>query len=90
MWTDPVPDHLLLDVFTDTPFTGNPLAVFVDQGDLPTGSMQAIARELNLSESVFLRPPPQPGAAAHRRSDRTGDQHSLIRKPPLQGDRAAT
>lgn len=61
MWTDPVPDHLLLDVFTDTPFTGNPLAVFVDQGDLPTGSMQAIARELNLSESVFLRPPPQPG-----------------------------
>ncbi len=40
----------LLDVFTDQPFAGNPLAVFVDPPELSTAQMQAIARELNLSE----------------------------------------
>lgn len=47
----------LLDVFTDRPFTGNPLAVFVDPPELSTSQMQALAGELNLSESVFVRPP---------------------------------
>ncbi|WP_195210318.1 PhzF family phenazine biosynthesis protein [Actinomarinicola tropica] len=56
-----MPHHVLLDVFTDRPFTGNPLAVFVDPGDLSTAAMQALARELNLSESVFLRPPADAG-----------------------------
>jgi trans-2,3-dihydro-3-hydroxyanthranilate isomerase len=47
----------LLDVFTDRPFAGNPLAVFVDPPELTAAQMQAIARELNLSETVFVRPP---------------------------------
>src|SRR5262249_4669368 len=46
-----------LDVFTDHRFGGNPLAVFVDVPDLPTDFMQSIAREFNLSETVFLVKP---------------------------------
>ena len=49
--------YTTLDVFTDRPFGGNPLAVFCDQAELPTGRMQAIAREFNLSETVFIVPP---------------------------------
>jgi trans-2,3-dihydro-3-hydroxyanthranilate isomerase len=45
--------YLLYDVFTDRPFEGNPLAVFPDSA-LDDATMQAIARELNLAESVFL------------------------------------
>lgn len=45
----------ILDVFTDTPFAGNPLAVVVDAAGLDAARMQAIAREFNLSETVFLR-----------------------------------
>lgn len=49
----------LVDVFSDGPFTGNPLAV-VDGGDgLDTATMQAITRWLNLSETTFLLPPTQ-------------------------------
>jgi trans-2,3-dihydro-3-hydroxyanthranilate isomerase len=47
----------LLDVFTDVPFGGNQLAVFVDAPVLEPGLMQRIARELNLSETVFVQPP---------------------------------
>jgi trans-2,3-dihydro-3-hydroxyanthranilate isomerase len=46
-----------LDVFTDRPFGGNPLAVFCDQPGLPDALMQKIAREFNLSETVFIVPP---------------------------------
>ncbi len=48
--------YVLLDVFTDTPLQGNPLAVFTDARMVPAGQMQAIARELNISESVFALP----------------------------------
>ncbi|MEY2471242.1 MAG: trans-2,3-dihydro-3-hydroxyanthranilate isomerase [Actinomycetota bacterium] len=47
-------DYHLLDVFTTEPFAGNPLAVFVDQPVTDTALMQHIARELNLSETVFV------------------------------------
>ena len=43
-------DYLLLDVFTKTPLSGNPLAVFLNGDGLLDNQMQAIARELNLSE----------------------------------------
>lgn len=43
------------DVFTDTPFAGNPLAVVFDADALSDAQMQAIAREFNLSETVFIR-----------------------------------
>jgi trans-2,3-dihydro-3-hydroxyanthranilate isomerase len=43
-----------MDVFTDIPLTGNPLAVFPDANGLDTRTMQALAREMNLSETTFL------------------------------------
>jgi trans-2,3-dihydro-3-hydroxyanthranilate isomerase len=43
----------VVDVFTDTAYAGNPLAVVLDADDLPTASLQAIAREFNLSETSF-------------------------------------
>jgi len=46
--------YALLDVFTETPLTGNPLAVFPGAEDLKATTMQAIARELNLSETIFV------------------------------------
>ncbi len=46
-----------LDVFTDAAFGGNPLAVFPDGRGLDAPTMQSIARELNLSETVFVFPP---------------------------------
>jgi trans-2,3-dihydro-3-hydroxyanthranilate isomerase len=53
--------YVLADVFTDTPLQGNQLAVFTDARDLTSEEMQAIARELNLSESVFVFPPESGG-----------------------------
>ncbi|MBI3242123.1 MAG: PhzF family phenazine biosynthesis protein [Chloroflexi bacterium] len=50
------------DVFTDKPFGGNQLAVFTDARGLTTGEMQALAREMNYSESTFVLPPEIPGA----------------------------
>ena len=50
----------LLDVFTDAPLTGNPLAVVLDAEDLDDARMQAIAREFNLPETVFVRDPRDP------------------------------
>jgi trans-2,3-dihydro-3-hydroxyanthranilate isomerase len=45
-----------LDVFTDQPFTGNPLAVFPDAEGFPEDQMQRVANEMNLSETVFVLP----------------------------------
>lgn len=52
-----------LDVFTKTRFAGNPLAIVRDTDGLDGEAMQAIAREFNLSETVFLLPP---GGPSHR------------------------
>jgi len=49
--------YSVLDVFTDVPLEGNPLAVFEDGEGLDTELMQRAARELNLSETVFLLAP---------------------------------
>ncbi len=49
-----------LDVFTKTALAGNPLAVVLDSYGLSDDAMQAIAREFNLSETVFLFPPKNP------------------------------
>lgn len=65
----PAPDpfaYVLLDVFTDTPLQGNQLAVFADARGVPEQDMQRLARELNLSESVFVFPPEQGGDASIR------------------------
>ncbi|MBP9904830.1 MAG: PhzF family phenazine biosynthesis protein [Rhodoferax sp.] len=52
-----------VDVFTATPYLGNPLAVVLDGSDLSTEQMQHFAHWTNLSETVFLLPP-TPAAAA--------------------------
>jgi trans-2,3-dihydro-3-hydroxyanthranilate isomerase len=54
-----LPYHLL-DVFTDRAFGGNPLAVFTEGRGISESQMQAIARELNLSETTFVLPPRDP------------------------------
>ncbi len=62
----PRPFHTL-DVFTDTRFTGNPLAVIPDAAGLDGDEMQRIAREFNLSETVFVLPPDNPAHSAKLR-----------------------
>ena len=58
--------YVVADVFTDTPLTGNPLAVFTDARGLDEARMQALARETNLSETVFVLPPEDGGHARIR------------------------
>ncbi len=48
--------YSLVDVFTNQPFGGNQLAVFPDARGLAPETMQALAKELNLSESAFVLP----------------------------------
>ena len=56
-----------LDVFTDQRFGGNPLAVFPDAAGMDAGTMQALAREFNLSETAFVLPPDAPSNTARVR-----------------------
>ncbi len=49
-------EFVQLDVFTQTPLTGNPLAIFTDARGLDDGEMKALAREMNLSETTFILP----------------------------------
>ena len=53
-----------VDVFTHTPYLGNPLAVVLDGSGLSTEEMQHFAHWTNLSETAFLLPPTMAGAAA--------------------------
>ena len=53
---------LQVDVFTDRPFGGNPLAVFPDAQGVTATEMQQLALEMNLSETTFVLPPEAPGA----------------------------
>jgi trans-2,3-dihydro-3-hydroxyanthranilate isomerase len=56
-----------LDVFTETRFGGNPLGVVMNADALPTGLMQTIAREFNISETVFVQKATNPAASARIR-----------------------
>jgi trans-2,3-dihydro-3-hydroxyanthranilate isomerase len=56
------------DVFTERPFAGNPLLVVPDARGLTTAQMQAIAREINYSESTFVLPPDDPKHAYRQRT----------------------
>ena len=49
--------YVVADVFTDTPLTGNQLAVFTDARNLPEARLQELAREMNFSETVFVHAP---------------------------------
>lgn len=57
----------ILDVFTATPLSGNPLAIVSDAEGLDDAAMQAVAREFALSETVFLLPPCDPVNMARAR-----------------------
>jgi trans-2,3-dihydro-3-hydroxyanthranilate isomerase len=59
--------YAILDVFTDRPLAGNPLAVVIDCDGLDEAQMQAIAKEFNLSETVFVGPPDNRPHSAHLR-----------------------
>jgi trans-2,3-dihydro-3-hydroxyanthranilate isomerase len=61
-------DFFTCDVFTTRPFAGNPLLVVPDARGLSTAKMQAIAREINYSESTFVLPPDDPRHAYRQRT----------------------
>lgn len=50
-----------IDAFSDRPFSGNPAAVCILAGPLPDETMQAVAAEMNLSETAFVQPPGSEG-----------------------------
>jgi len=58
--------YVVVDVFTDRPLAGNQLAVFTDARGLEDEAMQALAREINFSESTFVFPPESGGHAKIR------------------------
>src|ERR1700681_1500302 len=59
--------YRVVDVFTEHRREGNPLAVFPEVPGLDTSVMQSIARELSLSETVFVLPPGRADCAARLR-----------------------
>lgn len=59
--------YRVVDVFTEEALLGNPLAVLPDAPDLDTATMQRIAKEFNLSETVFIYPPANDAAVARLR-----------------------
>ena len=59
--------YVTVDVFTETKFGGNPLAVVLDAEGLDGEAMQAIAKEFNYSETTFVLPPADPKHTAHVR-----------------------
>lgn len=60
-------NYQVMDVFTDTPLRGNPLAIVHKADSLLDDQMQAVAREFNLSETVFIRKPSSERQAANVR-----------------------
>ncbi|MDP2086779.1 MAG: PhzF family phenazine biosynthesis protein [Gemmobacter sp.] len=60
-------DYHILDVFTDAPFAGNPLAVVLGADGLADDQMLKLAREFNLSETIFVQTPVNPAHAARVR-----------------------
>lgn len=62
-----VTEYLVYDVFTETPFAGNPLAVIPDATGIAAPLLQKIAREFNFSETVFVYPPADPAHTARLR-----------------------
>jgi trans-2,3-dihydro-3-hydroxyanthranilate isomerase len=72
-----------LDVFTDKPYQGNPLAVITDGDGLSAKRMQAIAREMNLSETVFVQKPTGNRALARLRIFTTTRELPLAGHPVI-------
>jgi trans-2,3-dihydro-3-hydroxyanthranilate isomerase len=71
------------DVFTKRPFAGNQLAVFLDGRGLTDGEMQALALEMNFSESTFVLPAEIPGAARRVRIFTPGRELPMAGHPTV-------
>ena len=72
-----------LDVFTNKRFLGNPLAVVTDGDGLSHATMQSIAREMNLSETVFIQKPTTDRALARLRIFTTQQELPLAGHPVI-------
>lgn len=72
-----------LDVFTDRTFGGNPLAVIPDARGLNDEEMQALTREFNLSETVFVFPPDDPAHTARARIFTPGRELAFAGHPTI-------
>ena len=75
--------YTIIDVFTDTALAGNSLAVFTDARDLDPLTMQRLARETNLSETVFVLPPQAEGADVRIRIFTPGAELPFAGHPTL-------
>jgi trans-2,3-dihydro-3-hydroxyanthranilate isomerase len=72
-----------VDVFTNTRFAGNPLAVFIDGSNLAPETMQLIAREMNLSETTFVLPSTREDCVAQYRIFTPGQELPFAGHPTL-------
>jgi trans-2,3-dihydro-3-hydroxyanthranilate isomerase len=75
--------YYTLDVFTTTRFEGNPLAVITDGDGLSEDAMLAVAREMNLSETVFVQKPTEDEALARLRIFTTREELKLAGHPVI-------
>ena len=75
--------YLQFDVFTDHLFGGNQLAVFLDGRGLSTDTMQAIAKEMNFSETTFVLPPESGGTDARVRIFTPGEEMPAAGHPTI-------
>jgi len=75
--------YYTLDVFTTTRFEGNPLAVITDGDGLSDDAMLAVAREMNLSETVFVQKPTEDEALARLRIFTTRKELKLAGHPVI-------
>ena len=75
--------YVVADVFTDTPLAGNPVAVFTDAREIPEHELQRLARELNLSETVYVYPAAAEGAHAKIRIFTPGVEVPFAGHPTL-------
>src|SRR5258708_40306693 len=75
--------YLHYDVFTDTSFEGNQLAVFPEPAGLSTEEMQAITREMNFSECTFIFPPETPGTNVRMRIFTPGEELPMAGHPTI-------
>jgi trans-2,3-dihydro-3-hydroxyanthranilate isomerase len=79
----PTYHYLHYDVFTGTPLSGNQLAVLPDARGLDAGTMQAIAREMNFSETTFVLPAEQAGTDARVRIFTPGGELPMAGHPTI-------
>jgi len=75
--------YLQLDVFTGDLFGGNQLAVFLDGRGLAAGTMQAVAREMNFSETTFILPPERPDTDVRMRIFTPGSEMPIAGHPTI-------